>query len=164
MWTIIALLIVAAISLFYLFSTFNGGQQAVGGELFTQGVSDIQALRAGVGELYPPGTGYTGLTAAQLATANLAPQDTLPVSGNNLSNVFRGTLIVRVNANSAYQYDIEYDGLSVDQCVKMSTFSAGVVGENINATAITPPVSPATAITNCTNTSNANKVYWTFNS
>jgi X-X-X-Leu-X-X-Gly heptad repeat protein len=152
----IAYLGIAAIVVIGAVALLNGAFSSAGtNELAEQ----VNAIQTGVKKLYMgQANGYTGVTNSVLESAGVFPS-TIPVaSDGTATNTWGGD--VTVASAAVGTFTIEYKNVPTSVCINAVTAGGSWNSVSVNAAALTPPVSPTAAQTNCSKGS-ANDLIWT---
>lgn len=142
---IMAILVVGALSMYSI---------AQSGSNSTQLLRNLNGVSASVKSLYSGQGGYgTASLNATLISAKVVPSD-WSTSGTTITHQLNGTVTVTGLTN---YFTVAMTSIPSDVCVKLISNSAtgwSSVAVGTGAAITTFPVSPSTAVTNCSGTSN----------
>jgi hypothetical protein len=118
---------------------------------FTSLISNIRSA------YWQGGSNFSGISATNLASSHIAPEPLINATADDLTSMFGGDVDVAVNTTNNFRFDVTYNGLPEDACVKMITTTAhtlsGIATITVGTTDLTPPVTMAQAAGVCSSAS-----------
>ena len=159
-----------------------GYSQAMSKFKVSKTTDQVQTMVTNIRTLFAGQRAYTGLTGENAYTMGILTDETWDSTKKEASNAYGGTVTLST-ADNAHQFDIGYEGIPDDACVRiiMSDWgdsSSGFVGLNVadkastitatdkmkptyNTAAKTFPIDLGTAVSACAN-DNANVIEWVY--
>lgn len=141
--------------------------QATAGNKLNTGINQFVTLQSGIRSLYAGQSTYTGLTNTLMTDSNAAPSD-MAVGSGDIRNAWGGDVTV-AEFSAGNQFQITFERVPNNACVKLATLNPGGTGGSglasvtVTGTELLPPISTASAVTECAGTADSNTILWTFN-
>lgn len=130
----------------------------------TAALNQLNTIQSAISTLYSGQSTYSGLTAAALTDSQALPSGM--INGSTIRHAFNGVVNIApadIGGGTGSGFEIEFTNVPKDPCVKIVTFDMGrglhsvsVNGGNASA----EPLTPAAAISACSNSSNS--IAWQF--
>lgn len=168
MQNVIGTLIAVVVTLLLIVVAVVMGEQLINGSGAANAISEVEAIRNGVTSLYAGSPNFNGLSNKVLESGGQMPSNMISgaVGAGTDVDEWGGAVTVAPATNPA-QFTVTFAGVPTSACAELGAYQAGnLAAVSINGTAVTLPISPATAVTDCNKSgegpSGGNSIVWTF--